>query len=107
MPFRLAEIDGIARFAFGLRGFLRERLDLATAERLLVDGMATREQRFLRKLRVAVFGNPTSPYLALCRHAGCELGDLERQVAHDGVEPTLAVMRDAGIRVDWEELRGR
>ena len=107
MLFRLAEIGGITRFAFGLRGFLRERLNLATAERLLVDGMATREQRFLHKLRVAVFGNPTSPYLALCRHAGCELGDLERQVARDGVEPTLAVMREAGIRVDWEELRGR
>ena len=105
--FRFAEIPGLARFALGLRGFLRDRLSFEAAERQVRDGVARRDERFLAKLRQAVFGNRRSPYLALCRWAGCEFGDLERLVASDGVERALEELRRAGVFVSWEELKGR
>src|SRR5262249_34730378 len=108
MPsFRFAELSGLARLAFGLPRFLRDRLSYRDAERLVRDGVARREERFLKKLDEVVFARRRSPYLALFRWAGCELGDVCKLVTSDGVEGALEVMRRAGIYVTWEELRGR
>ena len=108
MPtFRLAEARGLARLAVGLPAFLRDRLSYDDAARLVANGVARRGERFVAKLERAVFGHPSSPYLALARSAGCELGDLRELVRADGVEATLEVMRRAGIYVTWGELRGR
>lgn len=105
--FRLAELGGLARLVLGLPRFLRERVGYDEATHLITDGVALRGERFVAKLEHAVFGHSPSPYLALARSAGCELGDVRALVHTDGVEATLAVMRRAGIYVTWEELRGR
>jgi hypothetical protein len=103
----LGEARGFARLVTGLPRFLRERVDPAQARRLVREGTARRAERFLAKLDAAVFANPASPYLALCRWAGCEAGDVRALVARDGVEGALEAMRRAGIFVTWEELKGR
>jgi hypothetical protein len=63
--FRFAELTGLARLAFGLPRFLRHRLSYQDAERLVRDGVARREERFLKKLDEVVFARRQSPYLAL------------------------------------------
>ena len=69
--------------------------------------MHTRDQAFLRMVEGAVFGHPLSPYLRLFRAAGCELGDVKKLVAEEGVEGTLQHLRRAGIYVTFEEFKGR
>ncbi len=54
-----------------------------------------------------MFGNPSSPYLALLRLAGCEPGDVTRLLAQDGLEGTLARLRDAGVYLTFDEFKGR
>jgi hypothetical protein len=71
------------------------------------DGLADREQRFLDVLARDVYGHPSSPYLRLLRLSGCELGDVTRLVAADGVEDALARLRDAGVYLTFDEFKGR
>jgi hypothetical protein len=104
---RLDELRGLARLVNELPRFLRDRIDQGEARRLVQDFTQRRSERFLAKLATAVFANPASPYLALCRWAGCELGDIRKLVASGGVEGALEAMRVSGIRVEWEELKGR
>ena len=61
----------------------------------------------LATLRHGVYSQPQSPYLALLRHAGIEVGDIEAAVLDEGVEGALATLYDAGIRVTLDELKGR
>jgi hypothetical protein len=105
--FRLDEARGFVRLAFGLRRFLAHRVAIDGADELIRVGVADRETRFLAKLRSAVFGHAPSPYRTLCRWAGVEFGDIEVLVRSDGLEAALARLRDAGVRVEWEELKGR
>ncbi|MGD9507342.1 MAG: hypothetical protein AB7I59_01220 [Geminicoccaceae bacterium] len=104
---RLDELRGFTRLILELPRFLRGRIDGRQARRMVGDMTARRAERFLAKLRSAVFDNPASPYGTLCRWAGCEFGDVEKLVATDGVEGALEAMRRAGIYVQWEELKGR
>jgi hypothetical protein len=66
-----------------------------------------RGKAFLRVVKKAVFGHKGSPYLALMRLAGCELGDVEKMVSADGLDATLAALYDAGVYVTFEEFKGR
>ena len=79
------------RFPFSLRRFLRHRLTLDDARRLAKDRMAHREENFLRLIERAVFAYPRSPYLALLKMSGCELGDLRALVGEfaDLAQPIL------------------
>jgi hypothetical protein len=54
-----------------------------------------------------VFDRPESPYRQLLARAGCELGDLRATAAAHGVERALELLRDAGVYVTLDELRGR
>lgn len=69
--------------------------------------LRSRRARFLDLVDRAIYRQPGSPYRALLQHVGCELGDLRRAVAHDGLEPTLRDLAARGVYVTDDELRGR
>lgn len=96
-----------ARFPFSLRRFLAHRLTLDEAERIVRRGMEQREENFLRLVERGVYGYPRSPYLALLKHAQCELGDLRTLVAQKGLEDALRALREAGVYITFEEFKGR
>lgn len=96
-----------ARFAWGLRGFLRRRLTLAEARAIVQRRLAEREPNFLRTVDRGIFGHPESPYLPLLKLAGCELGDLRAMIRTRGLEGTLTALREAGVYVTFEEFKGR
>ncbi len=69
--------------------------------------MARRAENFLRLVERSVYGVPQSPYLALLKLAGCELGDLRALVNDKGLESALRALRAAGVYVTFEEFKGR
>ena len=96
-----------ARFAWGLRGFLRHTITEDDALASLRRRLAERERSFLRLVGKGIFGYPDSPYLPLLEAAGCEMGDIERMVGRSGLEATLRSLRDSGVFVTFEEFKGR
>ena len=103
----LADVRRVASFSAGIRRYLRADLsDEALAARLRRD-LATREQRLLATLDAGIYARPTSPYLALLRHAGIEREDLAALVRDEGMEGALHRVHDAGVHVTAEELKGR
>jgi hypothetical protein len=96
-----------AQFPFALRRFLRDRPSLHAAERIVRERMARRTDNFLRFVERSVYGVPRSPYLALLKLAGCELGDLRALVDNKGLEGALRALRTAGVYVSYEEFKGR
>ena len=103
----LSNIVGYGRFAVGLGAFLRKPIPLSSVPDIVRRGMMRREDAFLTKVERAIFANPRSPYLALFRNAGCELGDLQTLVRQVGVEAALERLRDAGVFVTFDEFKGR
>lgn len=95
------------RFAMDLPRFLRQRVTPEIARATLAARLASRETNFLKLVDRAVYGWPDSPYLPLFRYAGCERGDVARMVREDGLEAALARLDDAGVRVSFEEFKGR
>jgi hypothetical protein len=69
--------------------------------------MRRRAENFLDVARRLIYANRSSPYLALLRHVGCELGDLERLVATEGLEGALARLAARGVYVTDQEMKGR
>ncbi|HEX8207562.1 MAG TPA: hypothetical protein VF587_15980 [Solirubrobacteraceae bacterium] len=96
-----------AHYARTLGPWLRDRLDLREARAMIQRGLQTREQELLHTLKHGVYGQPDSPYLALLRHAGAEYEDVARAVIDKGVEPALAQLYDAGVRITLDELKTR
>jgi hypothetical protein len=96
-----------ARFAWRFHSFLRRRISLDEAREVVRRRMRERETNFLRMVERGIFGHPRSPYLPLLRQAGCELDDLRRMVAADGIDRTLLALREAGVYVSFEEFKGR
>lgn len=103
----LNDLYGLSRFALGLKAFLRRPITLDESRAIVRRGMEQREASFVKKVELAVFGDPKSPYLKLFRRTGCELGDLKGLARKEGVEGTLQKLRDAGIYVTFEEFKGR
>ncbi len=129
MPWR--DDFALARQAAGLPGFLRRPLSLAAAARAVADRLGqpapagqagdrndqndhqdrepcgrAGEAAFLASLDRLVWSVPASPFRRLLVWAGCEPGDLRGMVAADGLEATLAHLRDAGVVVTADEFRG-
>lgn len=96
-----------ARFLMGLRGFLRRRMSLDEAHAIIRDRMANRERNFLAMVEGGVFAHPESPYLGLFRSAGCSFADVEASIDSNGLEGTLADLRDAGVYVAFDEFWAR
>jgi hypothetical protein len=109
MPMRetLEYAKTFVEFPFALRRFLRHRPTLEEARRLVSERMASRESNFLSLVERGVYGSPKSPYLALLKWAGCELGDLRVAVRQKGLEKALHALREEGVYITYEELKGR
>lgn len=89
-----------------LPGYLRHPLTIAEAQAILRQRLERREDDFLDLAQRTIFANRESPYYSLLSHAGCEYGDLERQVRQDGLEGTLRVLFRAGVYLTLDEYKG-
>lgn len=96
-----------AQFPFALRRFLKQKITLDDAKRIVRERLAHREDNFLKMLARNVYGAPASPYLALLSHAGCKLGDVESLVRQKGLDAALKELREQGVYVTFEEFKGR
>jgi hypothetical protein len=96
-----------ARFPSALREFARNPLTVERAKEIVRARMASRGAMFLAIAERSIYGQAKSPYLALLKHAGCELGDLKQLVSDKGLEGALRHLRDAGVYVLFDELKGR
>ena len=103
----LADVKTYARFAWGLRGFLRDPISLAEARPIVRRRIAERETNFLRLVERGIFGYPGSPYFPLLKLARCEWGDINDSVRRHGLEHTLYALREAGVYITFEEFKGR
>lgn len=107
MPGSLEDLQLAARFLGRLPGFLRHPLSLDEARGILRRRLERRETDLLTLLRDTVFRDPGSPYRALLRAVGCEYGDLETLVTHDGVEGALRTLARQGVYLTVDEFKGK
>lgn len=98
---------GVARFSWGLPGYLRQTVSPAQAEAVVRARLAGRQHAFLRLIERGVFGHRASPYRALLDAAGCSLGDVRSLLHSHGLEGALEALRRAGVYVTFEEFKGR
>ena len=96
-----------AQFPFAVRRFLRRPPTVDGARGRVRERLAQREANFLKIIERSVYGWPRSPYLALLKLAGCELGDVRALVGRHGLEAALQTLREAGVYVTVEEFKGR
>jgi hypothetical protein len=90
-----------------LPGFLRAPVHAEEARGILALRLEHRERDFLAVLKASVFDNPSSAYLPLLRHGGCEYGDLADLVKREGLEGVLTRLFHAGVYLTVEEFKGR
>jgi hypothetical protein len=95
------------RLPFSLCRFLRRSLTLDEARAIIQRRMGQRADRLLLLVERSIFGRPGSPYWALMKMAGCEMGDVRALVRQEGVEGALRALREAGVYVTFEEFKGR
>ena len=103
----ISQTAAYARFASGMRRFLREAVTVEQGRELLRGRLRNRQSNFLTLMQRAVYDSDRSPYLSLLRMAGCEYGDLERMVQADGIEETLRCLYRAGVYLTIEEFKGK
>jgi len=103
----LTEMKIWGNFLLGLRSFLRHTISLEEARAIVRERLAEREANFLHLVERGVFGYSRSPYLALLKLAGCEMGDIRTMVRNRGLEDTLRALREVGVYVTFEEFKGR
>ena len=96
-----------SRFITGMPAFLNQRVTPDTARATILARLEARERNFLDILERAVFARPESPYQFLLKDAGCEPDDLRQMIAKDGLDATLASLYDGGMRVSFDEFKGR
>lgn len=90
-----------------MRSFFHDTITIEDAGRIVADQMERREANFLWMLENNVFGYDRSPYLPLFSMAGIEFEDVRRELEARGLEGTLRTLRDAGVYVTFEEVKGR
>jgi hypothetical protein len=103
----LSDLYTSLRFLAQVPAFLRRPFSDAEARALVRERVAGREATFLDLLRRAVYQRPDSPYRALLREAGCELGDLTRLVHGEGIEGALRTLLRRGVYLTVPEFKGR
>jgi len=106
-PISLHDLAAGGRLLRGLPSFLRQPLRPEDAEAALRQRLERRASDFLSVVSHRVYARPRSPYRALLRLAGCEYGDLERLVHHEGIEAALRVLYRNGVYLTLDELKGR
>lgn len=103
----LEYLQMFARFPFAARRFFQHTLTLEEARQIVRERMEHREENFLRVVERSVYGYPRSPYLPLLKMAGCEMDDLRAMVKQKGLENALRQLREEGVYITYEELKGR
>ena len=103
----LEDIRAGTRFFFRVARLLRGRVTAEEAHTVLRERLKNRNANFLAMVRHAIYGNPASPYRRLLELAGCEYGDMERLVQHEGLEGTLRALYRKGVYLTVEESKGR
>ena len=97
----------LARFGWGLREYLRHPLSSDDCRQLVEAQRRQRGSNLLSILERGVFASESSPYRRLCENAGIGLGDIRQWVRADGVESALERLYEAGVRLSYEEFKGR
>jgi hypothetical protein len=97
----------LTRLARGVRGFLETPIDHELALASLTARIRNREDNFLLMVKRFISEHPGSPYRALLRHAGWDEAKLAASIRRQGLEATLARLRDSGVYLTYEELKGR
>ncbi len=88
-------------------GFLNRPLTVEEARQIQARALEDRARLFLRFVRDAIYASPEHPLHRLLVLAGCEYGDLESLVVHDGLEETLRTLLRNGVYVTVDEFKGR
>ncbi len=101
------DIVMMARYASGLRRFFRNRMTLPAWNEIIASQLKNREQSFIRLLKLGVYDQPDSPYKQLLSHAGFEYDEVVKLIRKQGIEATLSILYDAGVRVSLDEFKGR
>jgi len=102
-----SQVAAYWRFAWGLRGFLKEPVTLEQSRELIRQRLQNREQNLLAMVKRAIYDNAASPYLKLLELAGCEYGDFEKMVRSGGIESALSKIYQAGVYLNAEEFKGK
>jgi hypothetical protein len=102
-----AEAAVAARFLWGLPAFFRQPIRVDTARSILRARIERRECDFLTLARQAIYANRRSPYRQLLAIAGCDFGDLEKLVRHEGLEGALRRLFALGVYLTVDEYKGR
>ncbi len=96
-----------ARFAVGLPAFLRKRITPESAAVIVSRRLRSREENFLTLARLTVFERKESPYRFIMRGMRCEPGDIEALVRSDGLDTALEKLERGGLRLSFDEFKGR
>jgi len=91
--------------AVGIARMLRDPVP-SDADSFVRERLRNRERSFVETLSRAVFSRPDHPYSVMFRIAGCEPGDLVKQIGRDGLEATLLQLRRAGVFLTHDEWKG-
>jgi hypothetical protein len=102
----LYEIGYYSRMARGVWRYARAPR-LADARSVVRENLEHRETHFLDLARRVVFSNPTNPYHAMFRIAGCGFEDLAEEVRRRGLEGALESIYRSGVYLTHEEFKGR
>ena len=70
------------------------------------DALENRNRHFLDVARRVYFSSRVNPCASLFQLAGCEYGDLEREIRANGLEPTLERLRKDGVYLTHAEFKG-
>jgi hypothetical protein len=76
-------------------------------ESLLREQLANRKNLWLDTVRRVVFDDPDHPYYKMFGLAGCTVPDLVESVRNKGLESTLSDLRDSGVYLSHDELKGK
>jgi hypothetical protein len=103
----LRDVKMVMRLTRDFRSFYATPITGKQAAETIEHQLATRHERFLGMVEQLIFRHARSPYLPLLRAAGCELGDIRKLVAREGVEGALRDLCAAGVYVSFDEFKGR
>ncbi|MBE0425201.1 MAG: hypothetical protein IBX72_00955 [Nitrospirae bacterium] len=104
---QISRIRQLALITWGFHNYLRRPLTLEHAIDDVRHRMDNREKNFLSIAKNIIYGNKYSPYRKLLLWAGCDYGDLEDSVRHEGIEKTLEKLRDEGVYLTLEEFKSK
>ncbi len=94
------------RLAFEMARLFRHACTLESAKTLIRTRLAERNEMFLRMVRESIWQNTTSPYYHLLRWAGWTYDAVVDSIRGQGLEATLEALRDSGVYLSHEELKG-